>query len=77
MYLGDVNQRFGICWLFFGYTLALHLLDEAGHDFLSVYNSQRFGDSPRGVISARSGIRLSRRQMDENARHSNRSSGRN
>ena len=38
MYLGDVNQRFGICWLFFGYTLALHVLDEAGHDFLSVYN---------------------------------------
>jgi hypothetical protein len=38
MNLGDVNQRFGICWLFFGYTLALHVLDEAGHDFLSVYN---------------------------------------
>ncbi len=38
MYLGDVNQRFGICWLFFGYTLALHVLDEAGHDFLAVYN---------------------------------------
>lgn len=38
MNLGDSNQRFGICWLFFGYTLALHVLDEAGHDFLSVYN---------------------------------------
>jgi len=38
MNLGDVNQRFGIYWLFFGYTLALHVLDEAGHDFLSVYN---------------------------------------
>jgi hypothetical protein len=32
------NHRFGICWLAFGYTLALHVLDEAGHDFLSVYN---------------------------------------
>jgi hypothetical protein len=38
MYLGDRNQRFGIYWLTFGYTLALHVLDEAGHDFLSVYN---------------------------------------
>jgi hypothetical protein len=38
MYLGDRNQRFGIYWLAFGYTLALHVLDEAGHDFLSVYN---------------------------------------
>ena len=31
------SQRFGIWWLAFGYTLALHVLDEAGHDFLSVY----------------------------------------
>jgi hypothetical protein len=38
MYLGDRNQRFGIYWLTFGYTLALHVFDEAGHDFLSVYN---------------------------------------
>jgi hypothetical protein len=38
VYLGDRNQRFGIYWLTFGYTLALHVLDEAGHDFLSVYN---------------------------------------
>ena len=38
MNLGDSNQRFGIYWLAFGYTLALHVLDEAGHDFLSVYN---------------------------------------
>jgi len=37
MNFGDAKQRFGICWLFFGYTLALHVLDEAGHDFLSVY----------------------------------------
>jgi hypothetical protein len=39
MYLGDFNQRFGIYWLFFGYTLALHVLDEAGHDFVTVFNS--------------------------------------
>lgn len=38
MNLGDRNQRFGIYWLTFGYTLGLHVLDEAGHDFLSVYN---------------------------------------
>jgi hypothetical protein len=38
MYLGDSNQRFGIFWLVFGYTLAVHVLDEASHDFLSVYN---------------------------------------
>ena len=37
MEYGDANQRFGICWMFFGYTLALHVLDEAGHNFLSVY----------------------------------------
>jgi hypothetical protein len=35
---GEANHRFGIYWLFFGYTLALHVLDEAAHDFLSVYN---------------------------------------
>jgi hypothetical protein len=38
MNVGDRDQRFGIYWLAFGYTLALHVLDEAGHDFLSVYN---------------------------------------
>jgi len=38
MHLGDSNQRFGIYWLFFGYTLALHVLDEAGNNFLAVYN---------------------------------------
>jgi len=36
--LGGSKQRFGIWWLAFGYTLALHVLDEAGHDFLSLYN---------------------------------------
>ena len=39
MNFGDSNQRFGILWLVFGYTLALHVLDEASRDFLSVYNS--------------------------------------
>ncbi len=39
MHLGDVNQRFGIYWPFFGYTLALHVLDEAGHDFLTLFIS--------------------------------------
>jgi hypothetical protein len=38
MNLGGSKQRFGIWWLAFGYTLALHVLDEAGHDFLSLYN---------------------------------------
>lgn len=37
MDLGDFKHRFGICWLFFGYTVALHVLDEAGHNFLAVY----------------------------------------
>ncbi len=32
------NYRFGISWLAFGYTLSLHVLDEAAHDFLAVYN---------------------------------------
>ena len=38
MNFGDSHQRFGMLWLVFGYTLALHVLDEASHDFLSVYN---------------------------------------
>lgn len=38
MAIKDPVQRFGICWLFFGYAVALHVLDEAGNDFLSVYN---------------------------------------
>ena len=42
MNLGDSNQRFGIYWLAFGYTLALHVLDEAGHNFLAVYNPNAF-----------------------------------
>jgi hypothetical protein len=38
MNLGSPNHRFGMWWLAFGYTLALHVLDEAAHDFLAVYN---------------------------------------
>jgi len=38
MNLGDAKQRFGVYWLFFGYTLALHVLDEAGNHFLALYN---------------------------------------
>jgi hypothetical protein len=38
MDLDNPNHRFGIWWLAFGYTLALHVLDEAAHNFLAVYN---------------------------------------
>ncbi len=38
MTLVSPRHRFGIWWLAFGYTLALHVLDEAAHDFLAVYN---------------------------------------
>jgi hypothetical protein len=38
MDLDNPNRRFGNWWLAFGYTLALHVLDEAAHDFLAVYN---------------------------------------
>lgn len=38
MNLASPYHRFGIWWLAFGYTLALHVLDEASHDFLAVYN---------------------------------------
>jgi hypothetical protein len=38
MNLCDSNQRLGFYWLVFGYTLALHVLDEAGNNFLAVYN---------------------------------------
>jgi hypothetical protein len=37
MNLDRLRHELGICWLFFGYALALHVLDEASHDFLSVY----------------------------------------
>lgn len=42
MNLGGSKQRFGIWWLAFGYTLALHVLHEAGHDFLSVITRTRW-----------------------------------
>ena len=32
------HSRFGIAWLLFAFALALHVSDEATHDFLSVYN---------------------------------------
>ena len=38
MNFGDSNPRLGTCWLLFGYTLALHVLDEAGNNFLPVYD---------------------------------------
>jgi len=38
MTFGDSRQRFGVTWLFFGYTFAMHVLDEAANDFLSFYN---------------------------------------
>ena len=33
-----VDRRFGIAWLLFVLSLALHVTDEATHDFLSFYN---------------------------------------
>jgi Protein of unknown function with HXXEE motif len=36
--LVDSKQRFGAYWLFFGYSLALHVMDEASHNFLAFYN---------------------------------------
>ena len=38
MDFGGSRQQFGVYWLFFGYTLALHVMDEAAHNFLAVYN---------------------------------------
>jgi hypothetical protein len=32
------GSRFGWAWLFFALTLAIHVADEALHDFLSIYN---------------------------------------
>jgi hypothetical protein len=34
-----VNRRFGIAWLIFALAVAVHVTDEATHDFLSTYNS--------------------------------------
>lgn len=33
------NHRFGRAWVVFALAVALHVTDEATHDFLSVYNS--------------------------------------
>lgn len=33
-----VDRRFGFAWLGFGLAVALHVLDEATHDFLAFYN---------------------------------------
>lgn len=32
------DRRFGFAWLAFGVAIAIHVLDEAMHDFLSFYN---------------------------------------
>jgi hypothetical protein len=32
------NSRFGYAWIIFALALAVHVLDEATHDFLSFYN---------------------------------------
>jgi uncharacterized membrane protein required for colicin V production len=34
-----VNRRFGIAWVMFALAVAVHVTDEATHDFLSTYNS--------------------------------------
>lgn len=34
----QIDRRFGFAWLGFGGALAIHVLDEATHDFLSFYN---------------------------------------
>jgi hypothetical protein len=33
------NRRFGIAWITFALAVAVHVTDEAMHDFLSIYNS--------------------------------------
>jgi len=34
-----LDRRFGMAWVAFALALAVHVLDEATHDFLSTYNS--------------------------------------
>src|SRR5579864_2011089 len=34
----EIDRRFGFAWLAFGVAIAIHVLDEAMHDFLSFYN---------------------------------------
>ena len=33
------NLAFGVAWVGFAFAVAVHVADEAAHDFLSVYNS--------------------------------------
>jgi uncharacterized membrane protein required for colicin V production len=33
------NRRFGMAWITFALAVAVHVTDEAMHDFLSIYNS--------------------------------------
>ena len=33
-----LNRRFGMAWVTFAFALAVHVTDEATHDFLSTYN---------------------------------------
>ncbi len=33
------NRRLGMAWVIFALALAVHVTDEATHDFLSTYNS--------------------------------------
>ena len=39
MELGRDSRRFGIAWVLFALALALHVTDEATHDFLTTYNA--------------------------------------
>ena len=34
----SVDRRFGFAWIGFGMAVAVHVLDEAAHDFLAFYN---------------------------------------
>ncbi|MGZ4900926.1 MAG: HXXEE domain-containing protein [Candidatus Angelobacter sp.] len=34
----QIDRRFGFAWLGFGVAIAIHVLDEATHDFLAFYN---------------------------------------
>lgn len=34
----SVNRRFGFAWIGFGIAVAVHVLDEATHDFLAFYS---------------------------------------
>ena len=51
------NRRWGIAWVLLTASLAVHVLDEAGHDFLSFYNPSvlairaRFTWAPLPVFS--------------------------